>query len=112
MVSSKTKIAQVLKADKIAETKASVQTFLSSGIVDKTMMEGFAEMGANFSDWSTIQASLGLSDSQLARLKSAHAKYFGSPETPMATDSGKKPNYLLWGGLAVVAILVVRKLLK
>lgn len=103
----------------------SMQTFLKTGVVDKVMMEGFSEMGSAvaLTEWASIQNRFGLTDAQLNSLKAAHANYFGlalaSPAPrpndvtalPM-TESGKKPNILLLLGVAVVGLLVIRKVLN
>jgi hypothetical protein len=117
------KIAQVTKTN----ANDSMQKFLTSGLVDTTMMEGFAEMGPNFSDWAVVQSKFGLNASQLASLKAAHANYFGmalaspapggrgsAPDAaPMPmTEPAKKPNYILWAAIAVGGFFIVRKFLK
>ncbi len=100
---------------KDAASQRSLQALFESGIIDKTMIEGFMEMGKDYKDWASIQNKNGLTSAQLEMVKAAHAKYFGlsSEEIqPITTTPAKKPNYLLWGAIAVGALLVVRKLMK
>jgi hypothetical protein len=120
-------IASDAKADR------SIQTFLQTGVVDKVMIEGFAEMGSAvaLTQWASIQNRYGLTDAQLNSLKAAHANYFGlaltSPApgglgagavdetlviTDMPTTSASKPNVLLLVAAAVVGLLVIRKVLN
>jgi hypothetical protein len=112
-----------------AQSDRSMQTFLQTGVVDKTMIEGFAEMGPSVSltEWLSIAKRFGLTNSQLGGLKTAHANYFGlalaSPapggpgQSPAGaplpmTEPAKKPNYLLWGAIAVGGFFIVRRFLK
>jgi len=105
----------VSKIGKTAEVKRSLQTLFETGIADKTMIEGFMEMGKDFNDWSLFKSGWGLTSAQLKMVVAAHAKYFGLSTdeiAPMPTTPAKKPNYLLWGAIVVGALLVVRKLMK
>lgn len=114
MAVNKSAIA-VSKISKTAEVNRSLQTLFESGVADKTLMEGFMEMGKDFNDWSLLKSRWGLTSAQLEMVVAAHAKYFGlsSEEIqPITTTPAKKPNYLLWGAIAVGALLVVRKLMK
>ena len=109
-----------------ARVDRSMQTFLQTGVVDKVMMEGFSEMGraVALTEWASIQNRFGLTDAQLNSLKAAHANYFGlALESPARrfeigrfalppTEPEKKPNILLLVGVAVVGLLVIRKVLN
>lgn len=114
-----------------AQSNKSLQTFLQTGVVDKLMMEGFAEMGPSvtLSDWALIQKRWGLTNAQLSSMKTAHANYFGlalaspapggrgsapdaAPMPMPMTEPAKKPNYLLWAAIAVGGFFIVRKFLK
>jgi len=117
--------SQISKIGAAAQVDKSMQTFLQTGVVDKTMIEGFSEMGraVALTEWASIQNRFGLTDAQLNSLKAAHANYFGlaltSPAPPRndvtalpMTEPGKKPNILLLLGVAVVGLLVIRKVLN
>jgi hypothetical protein len=110
------KFSSVSKISKDAASNRSLQTLLQSGVVDKTMIEGFMEMGKDFKDWASIQSKNGLTNAQLEVVKSAHAKYFGLSTDEIApmptTPPAKKPNFLLWGAIAVGGFFLVRKLIK
>lgn len=112
-----------------AQSNRSLQTLLQTGVVDKTMLEGFAEMGPSvpLTEWLSIQKRWGLTNAQLSSLKTAHANYFGlalaspapggrgsAPDAaPMPmTEPEKKPNYLLWAAVAVGGFFIVRRFLK
>ena len=112
-----------------AQSNRSLQTFLQTGVVDKTMIEGFSEMGASvpLTEWLSIQKRWGLTNAQLNGLKAAHANYFGlalaspAPGGPGSSPDGaplpmmeprKKPNYLLWAAIAVGGFFIVRRFLK
>lgn len=94
----------------------SLATLFQTGFIDDVLKDGFSEMGKNFTDWASVQKRFNLSNEQLDLLKKAHAKYFGLSTdelVPLAlTPTTKKPNYLLLGALALVGLLVVRKILK
>jgi hypothetical protein len=105
----------VSKISKTAEVNRSLQTLFESGVADKTLMEGFMEMGKDYKDWASIQNKNGLTSAQLEMVKAAHAKYFGLSTDQIAsmpTTPAKKPNYLLWGAIAVGGFFLVRKLIK
>lgn len=94
----------------------SLKKFFATGEVDRLLQEGFMEMGRNYTDWSSIKEIHGLTDAELGLLRQAYNKYFGITTddlilvaTPMAA---KKPNILLIIGVAVVGLLVVRKILN
>lgn len=94
----------------------SLATLFQTGFIDDVLKDGFSEMGKNFTDWASVQKRFNLSNEQLDLLKKAHAKYFGLTTdelVPLAsTPTTKKPNYLLWGALAVGGFFLVRKLFK
>ena len=107
----------------LADTAKKAQMFklLTSGVVTSEMADGFREMGANFNDWISIKKYYAMTDKQLDTLKAIHANFFRistEPVTPLTpaeastSESRKMPKYLLLGGVALVGILVVRKLLK
>lgn len=108
------KIAQVTKTEAMSRENSSIQKFLTNGLVDTTLAEGFDEMGPNFNDWVTVQSKFGLNASQLESLKAAHANHFGiapaGVSTPLVPE--KKPNYLLWAAIAVGGFFIVRRFLK
>jgi hypothetical protein len=115
-VPQSTMATSVSKISKDAASNRSLQTLLQSGVIDKTMIEGFMEMGKDFKDWASIQSKNGLTNAQLEVVKSAHAKYFGLSTDEIApmptTPPAKKPNFLLWGAIAVGGFFLVRKLIK
>lgn len=99
-----------------AQSNRSLQTLLQTGVVDKTMLEGFAEMGPSVSQtkWLSIQKRWGLTNAQLSSLKTAHANHFGMAPASVSTPvvPAKKPNYLLWAAIAVGGFFIVRRFLK
>ncbi len=110
------KFSSVSKISKDAASNRSLQTLLQSGVVDKTMIEGFMETGKDFKDWASVQSKNALTNAQLEVVKSAHAKFFGLSTDEIApmptTPRAKKPNFLLWGAIAVGGFFLVRKLIK
>jgi len=94
----------------------SLATLFQTGFIDDVLKDGFSEMGKNYTDWASVQQKNNLSNEQLDLLKKAHAKYFALTTDELApialTPTTKKPNYLLLGALALVGLLVVRKILK
>lgn len=94
------------------EASDSLTKFFATGEVDLTLKEGFEEMGRNYNDWASIKNKFGLTDSQINLLRNAHHIYFGIPTNNVTLPQGKKPNVLLLVGVAVVGLLVIRKVLN
>lgn len=118
MPSSLTSVAKggLSKAAAQIKMNKSLATLFKTGFIDDVLKDGFSEMGKNYTDWASVQQKNNLSNEQLDLLKKAHAKYFALTTDELApialTPTTKKPNYLLLGALALVGLLVVRKILK
>jgi len=94
------------------EASDSLKKFFATGEVDLTLKEGFEEMGRNYNDWAGLKNKFGLADAQINLLRNAHHTYFGIPAVNVTLPQGKKPNALLLVGVAVVGLLVIRKVLN
>jgi hypothetical protein len=94
------------------EASDSLKKFFATGEVDLTLKEGFEEMGRNYNDWTSVKNKFGLTDAQINLLRNAHHIYFGIPLDNVILSPSKKPNVLLLVGVAVVGLLVIRKVLN
>jgi hypothetical protein len=90
----------------------SLKKFFATGEVDPTLKDGFEEMGRNYNDWASVKNRFGLTDAQINLLRNAHHIYFGIPVDNVISSPSKKPNVLLLVGVAVVGLLVIRKVLN
>jgi hypothetical protein len=90
----------------------SLKKFFATGEVDLTLKDGFEEMGRNYNDWASVKNRFGLTDAQINLLRNAHNKYFGIQVDNVISSPSKKPNVLLLVGVAVVGLLVIRKVLN
>jgi hypothetical protein len=98
------------------EASDSLKKFFATGEVDLTLKEGFEEMGRNYNDWAGLKNKFKLTDAQTNLLLNAHHTYFGIiggiPVDNVISSPSKKPNVLLLVGVAVVGLLVIRKVLN
>jgi hypothetical protein len=94
------------------EASDSLKKFFATGEVDLTLKEGFEEMGRNYNDWAGLKNKFKLTDAQINLLRNAHHIYFGIPGDNVISSPSKKSNVLLLVGVAVVGLLVIRKVLN
>lgn len=98
------------------EASDSLKKFFATGEVDITLKEGFEEMGRNYNDWAGLKNKFKLTDAQINLLRNAHHTYFGIvggiPVDNVISSPSKKPNVLLLVGVAVIGLLVIRKVLN
>jgi len=98
------------------EASDSLKKFFATGEVDITLKEGFEEMGRNYNDWAGLKNKFKLTDAQTNLLLNAHHTYFGIvggiPVDNVISSPSKKPNVLLLVGVAVIGLLVIRKVLN
>jgi hypothetical protein len=101
-----------------AAFKQSLAKFFATGQIDETLIAAFQKGGKTISmlDWAELQNNYGLTDAQVEKLYAAHARYYGlstdEMESMPTTPAAKKPNFLLWGAIAVGGFFLVRKLIK